>query len=634
MTAAPDQAPEPLALAEGFPELDRHRWHDLVAKVLRKSGALDADAPADAAERALVTRTYDGVDLLPLYTADDAGDLPARAGLPGAAPYVRGRRAEGSAPAGWDVRQHHADPDPAASRRAVLADLENGVTSLWLTLGPAGIAVEALPEVLADVHLDLAPVILDAGAQTAAAADAFFALAAAKGVAPHALAGNLGADPLGQRARTGEAASLDGAAELALRCARDYPGLRAITVDATPFHGGGGSDAEELGCSLAAGVAYLRALTAAGLGTEAALAQLEFRYAATADQFLTIAKLRAARRTWARVAQVCGVTGSAGGQRQHAVTSSVMTTRRDPWVNLLRTTLACFGAGVGGADAVTVQPFDAAIGLPDDFSRRIARNTSSLLLLESNVARVIDPAGGSWYVERLTEDLAAAAWEWFTEIERTGGLAAALESGLVAGRLAATWDRRAKNLAVRRDALTGVSEFPNLTEAPVTRRPYPAPPPTGGLPPHRYAEEYEALRDRADDVAAERGDRPAVFLATLGPVAVHTARAAFAANLFQAGGLATPASGTTTDPGEIAAAFRAAGATLACLASSDGLYAEHAAPVAAALKAAGARRVWLAGRPGDRREADAAAGVDGYVHAGCDALAVLRDAHQEAGVAR
>jgi methylmalonyl-CoA mutase len=322
------------------------------------------------------------------------------------------------------------------------------------------------------------------------------------------------------------------------------------------------------------------------------------------------------------------------GQRQHAVTSSAMLSRRDPWVNLLRGTLACFGAGVGGADAVTVQPFDAAIGRPDALARRIARNTSSLLVMESGLARVIDPAGGSWYVESLTQQLAEAAWDWFTEIERAGGIGAALDSGLVARRLAATWDRRAKRLAVREDALTGVSEFPNLGEAPVVRAPLPAAPggdaaPSGGLPRHRYPEEYEALRDAADAATeAAGGTRPAVLLATLGPVAVHTARAGFAANLFEAGGLATPRSGTSTDPAEVAAAFSASGAAIACIASSDAVYAEAAAPVAAALKAAGARKVWLAGRPGDHP------GVDAYVRAGCDALAVLREAHELAGVTK
>src|SRR5215207_1201715 len=606
--------PEELRLAAEFPPATREAWRGLALGVLRKAGTLPADAGPELVEERLATTTYDGVSIAALY--DRAGELP---GAPGFAPFTRGSRLTG----GWEVRQRHGHPDPKVAREAVLADLENGVGSLWLTLGDAGLPVAALGEVLSDVYLDLVSVVLDAGAQTPEAADAFLSDAS---VPAEQLTGNLGADPIGWRARTGQPAALEPAAELATRCARGYPGLRAITVDATVYHDAGGSDAEELGASLAAGVGYLRTLTGAGLHVDAALGQLEFRYAATADQFLTIAKLRAARRLWSRVAQECGITA---GQRQHAVTSGAMMTARDPWANLLRTTLACFGAGVGGADAVTVQPFDASLGLPDDFARRIARNTQSLLLEEANVARVIDPAGGSWYVEQLTEQLARAAWAWFTEIERAGGIVDALDSGLVADRLAGTWAKRRANLAHRRDPLTGVSEFPNLAEQPPVRPPAPAPP-SGGLPQVRYAEAFEALRDRADAHAAATGVRPKVFLATLGPVAAHTARATYAANLFQAGGVETVPSGPGTDPAELAVAFTASGAAVACLCSSDRVYAEHAAPVATALARAGARTVWLAGRPADHSaEHD---GVDGYLYAGCDAIAVLETTLRELGV--
>ncbi|GAA2878201.1 methylmalonyl-CoA mutase family protein [Streptosporangium fragile] len=552
---------------------------------MRKSG-IETGSP----EEALASTTYDGVTIAPIY---DASDLPGDPGLPGTAPYLRGTRPEGGS---WDVRQRHEVPDP----EAVLADLENGVTSLWLTLEP-----EDLPRVLERVHLDLVSVALDAGKRTREAAETLFALAEGKGVT--ALTGTLGADALGDP---------ETAVELARRCAERFPGLRAVTVDATPYHDAGGGDAEELGCSLAAGVAALRVLTGAGLTVPEAFGQLEFRYAATADQFLTIAKLRAARRLWARVAEVCGAPGA--GQRQHAVTSSAMMTARDPWVNMLRTTLACFAAGTGGADAVTVQPFDARLGLPDAFARRIARNTHALLVEEAGVARVIDPAGGSWYVERLTEDLAGKAWEWFTEIERAGGMAAALTAGLVTGRIAATWERRSAAIARRREPITGVSEFPNLDERLPAREPRPA-----EAPGVHYAQDFEALRDLAD--AQER--RPSVFLATIGPVAAHTARASFAANLFQAGGIATVSGGAATDPAEIAAAFAAAGTPVACLCSSDRLYGEHAEAVAAALRGAGARKIWLAGK-GEFE------GVDANLYAGCDALGVLRTTFDDLGVTR
>jgi len=638
MTVAPPEPPERLPLAALFPDADREQWRELVATALRKSGRIGTDDGADVVEEALTSLTYEGIGRRPLYTADDAPPFDA-AGEPGQYPFVRGRQTVAAAPTGWDVRQQHSDPDSEAAREAVMTDLENGVTSLWLTIGNGGrggLPLGALDRVLSDVYLDLAPVVLDAGADTEAAAEEFLAVVAARSVEAESSAaepirepiresirGNLGADPIGLRARTGADLDLALVSRLAQRVRAEAPGLRAVTVDARLHHDAGGSDADELGASLATGLAYLRELTGAGLDLEQAFGQLEFRYAAGADQFLTIAKFRAARRLWARVAQVCGV--EAEGQLQHAVTSSAMMTRRDPWVNMLRSTLACFGAGVGGADSITVLPFDDAIGRSDGFARRIARNTSSLLMMESHVARVMDPAGGSWYVERLTDELATAAWDWFTEIERAGGMVAALDDGLVQQRLAATWAERRDHLARRQDTLTGVSEFPNLDEAPVVRVPYPAEA-EGGLPRHRNAEEYEALRDAADRQAQSTGVRPVVFLATLGPAAAHTARASFAANLFQAGGLATPTSGPGVDPARIAAAFKASGARVACLASSEKVYAEHAAPVASALKAAGAEQIWRAGSPAEQ------AGVDGYVFVGVDALAVLRSVHTAVGI--
>jgi methylmalonyl-CoA mutase len=269
---------------------------------------------------------------------------------------------------------------------------------------------------------------------------------------------------------------------------------------------------------------------------------------------------------------------------------------------------------VGGADVVTVQPFDAALGLPDSFSRRIARNTQSLLVEEGHLARVLDPAGGSWYVESLTDSLARAAWDWFTEIERAGGLAAALDSGLVAERIGAAWEERSTRLAHRTDAITGVSEFPNLAEKLPERRPAAEALPTGGLPRVRAAQAFEELRDQG---AGRR-----VYLATIGPIAKHTARATFAANLFQAGGLETPS-------GDGAAGFADAGTTVACICGTDKDYTEAAAPLAKQLREAGATQVWLAGRPD--LDVD---GVDGYVFAGCDALAALRSVHEQLGGTR
>lgn len=616
MTVLPDDG---LSLAAEFPDATHEQWQRLVEGVLRKSGK---DVSGPAAEEALSTALEDGLSTRPLYTAREAAP---DVGYPGFAPFVRGGTAAGSAATGWDVRQRHAATDPAGSNETVLADLENGVTSLWLGVGPGALPVSGIARALDGVYLDLAPVALDAGAAYEPAARELFRLYEERGVPKDAARGTLGADPLGHEARTGERLDPAAAIELARLCGREYPNLRALTVDALPYHEAGGSAGQELGASLATAVAYLRELTEAGLSVEAACAQLEFRYAATADQFLTIAKMRAARRLWARVAEVCGAP-DAGAQRQHAVTSPVMMTRRDPWVNMLRTTVACLGAGVGGADSVTVLPFDHSLGLPDAFARRIARNTSTILLEESHLARVIDPAGGSWYVERLTDELAHAGWEFFQEIERAGGQAAALRAGLIGERLAATWAKRSEKLAKRREPITGVSEFPNLTERPVERETPPVEA-SGGLPRVRRDEAYEALRSRSDAHLDSTGARPRVFIAALGPAAAHTARASFASNLFQAGGIEAVHDPVTVDATTAADAFKASGAAVACLCSSDALYEEQADAVADALKSAGAQRVFLAGRPA------AYTAVDAYVFAGCDAVSVLSSTLDHMGVA-
>lgn len=615
-----------LTLAGEFPPATRDEWRDLVAGVLRKSGRLPEDFSGPV-EDLIATRLADGVTVAPLYTADDA---TASAGVPGLAPFTRGATALGASPDGWDVRQRHADPDADATREAVLADLENGVTSLWLALGDGALPIDSLGPVLADVYLDLAPIVLDAGDQTRAAADALFALAAEREVPKDALRGCLGVDPFAWLAARDADTDLDAgltlAGELAGRCLAERPSVRAVSVDGGVFHNAGADEAHELGYSLAVGVAYLRALTDAGLSQADAFNQLEFRYAATTDQFATIAKLRAARSLWARVAKECGVDGPGAAQRQHAVSSEQVLTARDPWVNMLRGTLAGFGAGVGGADAVTVLPFDTALGLPDKFARRIARNTQSLLVSESHLARVLDPAGGSWYVENLTNELARRGWEIFTGVERAGGIAEVLRTGSVAGTLQELWAARERRLATREEPITGVSEFPNVAEKLPTRTAAPAASATGLLPRVRRAAAFEALRDRTDAHERDSGSRPSVFLATLGKPASYTARSGFASNLFQAGGLNTPAGGG--DASAIASAFTESGTSVACLCGADKTYAEEAAPVVAALREAGASCVLLAGKPGTLDQGV----VDGYVFAGCDAVEALTGVLEKLGV--
>jgi methylmalonyl-CoA mutase len=307
-----------------------------------------------------------------------------------------------------------------------------------------------------------------------------------------------------------------------------------------------------------------------------------------------------------------------------------MLTRYDPWVNLLRTTVAGFAAGLGGADAVTVLPHDLLLRPADaDLGRRLARNVQTILLEESHLGRVIDPAGGAWFVERHTADLAERAWERFQQIEAAGGMPSAWHSGLVPGWIDDAVAARRERVAHRRQPVTGVSEFPHPSDV----APPPAPQQVTALPLRPWAAPVEALRDRVAAHEALTGHPPRVFLAPLGPLAEYTTRAGFTSNLFAAGGVGVLDPGTVT-AADVGAAFAASGASLACIVGSNERYAAEAVDVAEALAAARPAGLYLAGDPGDLREALDAAGVHAYVVAGGDAVDLLEQALSAAGVAR
>ncbi|KAB7759417.1 methylmalonyl-CoA mutase small subunit [Mycolicibacterium mucogenicum] len=606
---------------------DRYaRWQTNVAGVLAKSTRKAVeDLPADP-ERLLDSPTYDGFPVRPLYTSLDGLAEPA---LPGHWPFTRGGDAHRDVLAGWKVAESFpiaSDADVATVNGAILLALTDGTSALEVRVGSGGVPVDQLDRVFEGVFLDLVPVLLDAGADLAGAADQLLTLVKPFDADQRArLSIDLGADPLtaplsGRTAAT-EADVVATAAKLT-----DYDGgVRAVTVDAAALHNLGASASLELAGAIAAGVAYLRLLTESGLSAADALRQLSFRYAADDDQFATIAKLRAARQLWARVAEVVGdpAAGGAGNTKEagaaviHAVTSKAMMSQRDPWVNMLRTTLAAFAAGVGGADTVLVETFDAAIdgGLPGTavtFSRRMARNTQLLLLEESHLGRVVDPSGGSWFVEDLTDQLAQQAWAKFQELESLGGFVAARDH--LSAQIAEVAARRADDIAHRRTALTGVNEFPNLAETPLAQ--------TDSFPGVvRYAAAFEALRNRSDAYLAKTGKRPQAVLLPVGPLAEHNIRTTFAANLLASGGIEAVNPGTVDAAGVAAAA---AGQVAAVVCGTDARYAEEASDVVKAARAAGVAHVYLAGpEKAVENTVDASARPDEYLTMKIDAVEAL-----------
>ncbi|WP_291845198.1 methylmalonyl-CoA mutase subunit beta [Bradyrhizobium sp.] len=610
-----------LMLAGDFPPASYEDWRKLVDGVLK-------GAPFEK----LVSKTADGLKIDPIYRR-------ARGAMP-----VAGR----AAAAPWQIMQRIDHPDAKAANAQALHDLENGATGLEIEFaggpgargfGLAHATKETLARVLDGVFFDagitiaLHPVL---GRENAGAnlAD----LVESRGFDPAKTEIRFNYQPLSTMATRGAAAAPWPEMERPLAkiigelMGRGFKGPFAL-ADGRPVHDAGGSEAQELAFALAVAIAYLRALEAGGMALDVARAAVSFRLVADADQFLTLAKFRALRLLWARIEQSCGLAPKPVFVA--AETAWRTLTQRDPYVNMLRATMATFSAGLGGANAITVLPHTLALGLPDPFARRAARNTQLVLLEESNLAKVGDPAAGSGAIEALTRQLCEAAWSLFQEIEKTGGIFDALEQNLIQRKVAATRAAREADIARRREVLTGASEFPNLHEADVAvlgARPVVLPPDGetklrfDPLPPIRLAAPFEALRDKSDEKLKASGARPKILLANLGAPADFTARAAFAKSVFETGGIEAIDTQGFSDPAALAAAFKASGAAMACLCSSDKAYAEHAAAAAKALQAAGARHIYLAGRPGEREAALRSAGVGEFIFAGGDALAMLRDA--------
>lgn len=694
---------------EEFSPPSYEEWRGEVDKALK-------GAPFD---KKMTNKTYEGITLQPVYTRRDWQQQGDPSGFPGAMPFTRGQSASGNRVADWQVRQVVTYPEPKDANEIILRDLQRGVSALTLRFdqaarngldadnsaaegavamdGIAAYSVDDLDLLLTEVHLNLVPITLQAGAQFLPASACLMALWNRRGVANDQALGSFNADPLGALAATGQLpVSVDQAlaavGELAVHTAATYPHVAAVGVDTSPYHNAGSDDAYDLAAGMATAVAYLRAMTDAGLGIDAACRQIYFTFPVGCDQFLSIAKVRAARKLWARVAEACGASEEARAMRLNVVSAMRMMTRRDPWVNILRTTVACFAGAVGGADSVTVLPYDVAFGETDELGRRIARNTQIILAEESNLAKVIDPGGGSWYVESRTDELARVAWTAFQGIERAGGIAASLADGSVAATIAASYAEREKNLAKRKDPLTGVTEFPNIAETlPDHEQPDPAAiasiaterlsttraagnaeplvsalsasgniaalvdaaaagasigqlatqlakasgstsASVDALPTHRFSEQFEALRDDSDRHLAQTGKRPSIFLANLGPIAQHTARASFAKNFFEVGGIEGLTNTGFADVDECVQAYKESGTTTAVICSADAIYSEMVPSLAPALKQAGCKYLFLAGHPGDKRDLYTSAGVDDFIFLGADVLAATQTTLRQLGV--
>ncbi len=634
-----------------IPPVSRERWQ---AQAERELGGRPLSG--------LTRTTADGIAVAPLYLREDVEGAPGRLGL--------GTRTT----ARWRSVQELRHADPTAANAAARRDLELGADGLWFIVDgelragrepgepPDGLIADPtrdLDTLLAGVDPTRTPVFIDAGLLAPVWADALELWlddhapddepeSAELGRGP--AHGGVIYDPLTPLLRSG---SLELGFEAALGEQIDAMLGRSvglIGVSTAPYHDAGASDAEELALALSTCAELLRRGDELGLEAEDLGSGLIWTVAIAGRPFEAIAKLRAARLCWAKFAAACMLAPDKRRLWIHATPSQRIWTRYEPWLNLLRGTIGSFAAAVGGADSSATAAFDGlrgperdaldGLGRGSELGRRLAIDTQVILREESGLDRSVDPAGGSWYVEHLTDALARTAWQRFRALEQSGGLVENLVSGAIQADIAASAERLRKAAATRERPITGVSSFAKLAEQPTPDQPHntsdiepPAPlrsTPTlepaevAKLPIVRLAAPFEALRDASEAALQTGGARPRIYSLNLGPLAVHQARAEFAANLFGAGGIEAVASEGFAAVGPAIAGFAASGCELAVICGRDEDYARLAAPLLAELRAAGAKQVWIAGRPPDDNWGILPGREDQspqFIYLGCDALA-------------
>jgi methylmalonyl-CoA mutase len=649
-----------------FPPTPYEEWRKAIDKILK-------GAPF---EKRLITKTYEDIDLQPMYRQEDIEGLPHLDGLPGFTPYLRSTTPMGYVGVSWDVAQELPYATPAAFNAALRSDLERGQNAVNIVLdrptlagvdadqaeaddvGKGGLSVSSVADLAAaleGVDLEKTPIFIQASTSALTFTALLAGLVKQQGKDLKNVRGALGMDPLGQLARDGRLPrDLDGIydvmAQLTTWAKTNAPQLQTITVQGSPYHNGGASTTQELAFALATGVEYLRAMQARGLSVDDAAPRFRFALSIGTHFFMEIARLRAARVLWAKIVQAFGGNAESQKMSLHARTSAWNQTVYDPHVNLLRATTEAFSSAVGGCDSLHISPFDELLRVPDEFSRRVARNTHTVLREESHITKTVDPAGGSWYVENLTDSVARKTWAIFQEIEKQGGMAKALAAGWPQNQVADTAAKRAANIAKRKDIFVGTNMYPNLKETRIEAAPTDAwavqtertealkavrakanvankqaaldalakgsanavesainaaaagatlgeiaqaartnakPGPTlNPIHAQRGAQAFEALRRTAESYVARTGQQPTVFLANMGPLTQHKGRADFVTAFLGVGGFETVYPQGFDTPAAAADAALASQSKAVVICSTDATYPDIVPALVQAMKKA------------------------------------------------
>ncbi|MCM1035754.1 MAG: methylmalonyl-CoA mutase small subunit [Bacteroides sp.] len=602
-------------LFEQFPGVTYQEWRDKVV----------ADLKGADFDKKLVWRTNEGFNVQPIYRAEDIAGLATTDSLPGEFPYIRGIRDTND----WLTRQDIIAPDAAAANAIALDVLTKGVTSLGFKVkDPADVKTLLAGIDLAKVEINLTCCPRKALDVAKALVEAVKAAGAEK-----TFRGSVDYNPAKPALRHGkeiDPAAIAAAAAEIIAAVADVPALKVLSVDSYMLSDAGAYIYQELGYALAWGTDWLTLLTEAGLDVDTVAARVKFNMGVSSNYFMEIAKFRAARMLWAQIVeQYKPASAESAKMHIHASTSRFNQTVYDAHVNLLRSQTETMSAALAGVDSITTVPFDTPYQTPDDFSERIARNQQFLLKEESHLDKVVDPAGGSYYVETLTVSIASEAWKLFLAEQAEGGFFAMVAAGKVQDAVNASNAKRHTDVARRKEILLGTNQYPNINETAAQKVAGDAchcgcgcgdgAEGTGhALSTARAASDFEALR-LATEAAAKR---PKVFMLTIGNLAMRLARAQFSTNFFGCAGyeIIDNLGFDTVEQGVDAALAK--GADVVVLCSSDDEY-ETLAPAAYKYLAGRAEFV-VAGNPACT-EALKAEGINDFVHVRCNVLDTLRD---------
>ena len=601
-------------LFDQFPPVSTEEWK---AKV-------EADLKGAPFDKKLVWRTNEGFNVQPMYRAEDIASLNTTDSLPGEYPFVRGTRVEND----WLTRQEIVAETAKEANEKALDVLTKGVTSLGFKVKEA--TAEELQTLLAGI--DVAAVELNF--TTCIKKAETFATVLAAYLKENGLEakfrGSIDFNPLKKALKHGVAFNGDAVAiaKNILEAVKDVPALKVLSVNSVMLSNAGSYIFQELGYAMAWGAEWLTLLTDAGVDAATVASRIKFNMGVSSDYFMELAKFRAARMLWAQIVKQYGVEDEACKMTVHAITSSYNQTIYDAHVNLLRSQTETMSAALAGVDSITTVPFDNAYQTPDDFSERIARNQQFLLKEESHLDKVVDPAGGSYYVETLTVSIAAEAWKLFLSVEENGGFFAMVGNGEIQKAIRETSEKRHTDVARRKEILLGTNQYPNINEMAAAKIKKGAGCGCGcgcgqeeageGLPTSRAASDFEALR-LATEAAS---NRPKVFMLTIGNLAMRLARAQFSTNFFGCAGyeIIDNLGFETVEAGVDEALAK--GADIIVLCSSDDEYATLAPEAFKYL--AGRAEFVVAGAPACTEELKAV-GINDYVHVRCNVLETLRD---------